>query len=161
MPALYPAIPEMRISEQPPTGKPRIKRAGNLSSDNNWLSFPKVPHLLQYVGSGVYYARVKLGGKLIRRSLGTTVWSDAKLRLVDFLKEQRQQYAERQAPTFSEARAAYERELDSNTSIKPQSKACRRWCIRKIELSRPELWKLRLDDVSPQACRNWAAALAE
>ncbi len=29
-----------------------------------------------------------MGGKLIRRCLETTVWTTAKLRLVDFLKEQ-------------------------------------------------------------------------
>jgi hypothetical protein len=40
-----------------------------------------VPHLLQYISSAVYYARVKLGGKLIRRNLETTVWTDAKLKL--------------------------------------------------------------------------------
>jgi hypothetical protein len=37
--------------------------------------FPKVAHLLQYVDSGAYYARVKVRGKLIRESLQTQVRS--------------------------------------------------------------------------------------
>jgi hypothetical protein len=32
-----------------------------------------VPHLLQYVTNGNYYGRIKIGGKLIRESLQTTV----------------------------------------------------------------------------------------
>ena len=38
----------------------------------------------------MYYARVKVGGKLVRRKLKTDVYSKALLRLGDFLKEQRQ-----------------------------------------------------------------------
>jgi hypothetical protein len=46
-----------------------------------------VPHLLQYVSNGNYYGRIKIGGKIIRESLKTDVWTTAKLRLTDFLKE--------------------------------------------------------------------------
>jgi hypothetical protein len=42
------------------------------------------------VTSGAYYARVKIGGKIIRESPGTDVFSTAKLRLVDFLKEKKE-----------------------------------------------------------------------
>jgi hypothetical protein len=57
-----------------------------LSKDGKWRSFPKVPHLLQYVSNENYYGRIKMRGKLIRESLQTTVWTTAKLRLTDFLK---------------------------------------------------------------------------
>ena len=63
------------------------KRDERLSSDGQWRSFPKVPHLLQYISSGKYYGRIKVRGKVIRESLQTDVWSTAKLRLVDFLKK--------------------------------------------------------------------------
>jgi hypothetical protein len=55
------------------------KREEHLSSDGQWRSFPKVPHLLQYVSNGNYYGRIKIGGKVIRESLKTTVWTTAKL----------------------------------------------------------------------------------
>lgn len=56
-----------------------------MSKDGKWRSFPKVPHLLQYVSNGNYYGRIKVGGKLIRESLETTVWTTAKLKLTDFI----------------------------------------------------------------------------
>jgi hypothetical protein len=46
-----------------------------------------VPHLLQYVSNSNYYGRIKLNGKVIRESLETGVWTTAKLKLTDFLKE--------------------------------------------------------------------------
>jgi hypothetical protein len=50
------------------------KREEHLSSDGQRRSFPKVPHLLQYVSNGNYFGRIKVGGKVIRESLKTTVW---------------------------------------------------------------------------------------
>jgi hypothetical protein len=58
--------------------------AGRLSKDGKWRSFPKAPRLLQYFSSGTYYARLHTGGKVIRESLGTTVWTTAQMKLVDF-----------------------------------------------------------------------------
>jgi hypothetical protein len=38
----------------------------------------------------IYFARVRLGGKLIRRSLKTNALSVARLRLADFVREHRE-----------------------------------------------------------------------
>ena len=51
--------------------QPSPKREAHLSKDGQWRSFPKVPHLLQYVSNGNYYARIKVKGKIIRESLKT------------------------------------------------------------------------------------------
>jgi hypothetical protein len=56
------------------------KREEHLSKDGKWRSFPRVPHLLQYVSNGNYYGRIKLNGKLIRESLETAVWTTATLK---------------------------------------------------------------------------------
>jgi hypothetical protein len=48
---------------------PRIQRQSRSSNDGQWRAFPKVPNLLQNVGSGSDYARIKLRSKTIRRSL--------------------------------------------------------------------------------------------
>jgi len=61
------------------------KREEHLSSDGKWRSFPKVPHLLQYASNGNYYGRIKVGGKLIRESPRTTVWTTAGMWRVDFI----------------------------------------------------------------------------
>jgi len=54
-------IPE---SQETKPDKPTPRE--RLSPDGKWKSFPKVPHLLQYTSTGVYFARVKVNGKLIR-----------------------------------------------------------------------------------------------
>jgi hypothetical protein len=86
---------------------------------------PKIPRLLQYVSNGNYYARFKLKRKIIRARLKTTVWSTAKLRLVDFIKDQREQSSKIAPPMFTEAVEAFKRELDSDPGIKPQNKKAR------------------------------------
>jgi len=108
----------------------------------------------------VYYARVKVDGKLIRRSLETKVFSTARLRLLDFVKEQRGRQKQVDAPTFAEAQSLYEKKLDSDPRLKPQSRQYRAWCIRKLELSWPDLKALRLDQITPEACRDWATKLS-
>jgi hypothetical protein len=50
-----------------PTPTPR-KREEHSFHDSQWRPFPKVPHLLQYVSNGSYYARIKINGKSIRKS---------------------------------------------------------------------------------------------
>jgi hypothetical protein len=55
------------------TPSERTKRtADRLSKDGKWRSFARVPHLLQYVSSGAYFARIKVRGKIIHGSLDTS-----------------------------------------------------------------------------------------
>ena len=55
-------------------------------------------NLIRNVPSGNYYARLRVKGKLIRRSLKTNLISVAKLRLADLEKSEREA-AERQKET--------------------------------------------------------------
>ena len=144
---------------KPDTELSSRKREEHLSKDGKWRSFPKVPHLLQYVSNGNYYGRIKISGKIIRESLETEVWTTAKLRLTDFLKNH-QEVRERVAlPQFSEVVEVFKRELENDPTIKPRSKEYRLLCLLKIKNSWPSLWELRLDEITPQACKEWAAAL--
>ena len=135
------------------------KRDEHLSTDGKWRSFPRVPHLLQYVSNDNYYGRIKLNGKVIRESLETAVWTTAKLKLADFLKGKLEGRGKVAPPLFSDAVELFKRELESDTGIKPQSRKYRLWCLQKIQRSWPELWELRLDGITEQACRDWAAKL--
>ena len=130
-----------------------------MSKDGQWRSFPKVPHLLQYVSNGNYYARIKVHGNIIRESLKTNVWTTAKLRLTDFVKKHQEARGTVVSPKFSEAVEVFKRELESDSRIKPQSRKYRLWCLQKIQKSWPELWDLHLDQITEQACREWAAKL--
>ena len=94
---------------------------------------------------------------VIRGSLKTTVWTTAKPSLTDFLKGHQEARSRVDPPRFSEAVVLFERDLESDTTIKPRSKEYRRLCQKKIQASQPELWRFRLDEITAQACKEWAA----
>src|SRR5437667_9576789 len=59
-----------------------------LAADVDWLKTP-YPNLIRYKPSRTYFGRVRVNGKLIRRSLETHELSVAKLKLSDFLQDHR------------------------------------------------------------------------
>src|SRR5262245_42723312 len=91
-----------------PAKSRRKQRDERLSPDGKWRSFPQVPNLLQYVSTGLYFARVKVNGKLIRRSLNAKTFEEAKLALHDFLaRETKQRHVVGAPVTVGEARGLY------------------------------------------------------
>ena len=62
--------------------------------------------------NGSYCARIKAAGKVIRRTLGTTTFSTARLKLLDFLREQKQPVQSvGETMSFRAARELFERRL--------------------------------------------------
>jgi hypothetical protein len=59
-------------------------------NEPDWVKTP-VANLLRYKPSGIYFARVRIRGKLFRQSLKTNLISPAKLRLADFVQEKREE----------------------------------------------------------------------
>ena len=51
-----------------------------------WRPFPRVPHLLQYIRSGQYYARTRVNGKIIRRSHEDSVVDDREAEAADVVR---------------------------------------------------------------------------
>lgn len=141
--------------------QPERKREEHLSTDGKWRSFPRVPNLLQYVNSSVYFGRNKINNKVIRKSLETTVWSTAKLRLVDFLKENRERQERVFTPKFKEALELFLQGLNAATNIKESSKQYRRDCVKKLQATWPELWELMIEEISPEACKEWGSKLCK
>ena len=91
-------------------------------ADPRWVKTP-VANLIRYVPSGVYFARVRVGGKLIHKSLRTDKISVAQLRLNDLTKEERENLearaeAARGRMAFREARAST---APSSKPIRPSS----------------------------------------
>jgi len=68
----------------------------------------RAEHLVQHTPTGTFYCRLKIKGKTIRASLDTDVFTTAKLRLPDKLKQLRKPKA--QAGTFGDGRLKYEAE---------------------------------------------------
>ena len=150
----------MANTENPPatTGK---KSAFRLSKDGKWRSFSRVPHLLQYVSSGAYFARIKVRGKIIRQSLETDVWSNAQLKLVDFLKEKQtvKEVSDEHKVSFSTATELYKKRVENDHSMKKRSKGYRFLCIRKINSSWPGITSRLLGEITESECREWATKL--
>src|SRR5271163_3363594 len=84
------------------------RKLTTLSKDSKWKSFHNHSGLMQYVPSGIFFARVKVGGIVKRASLETDIFTTAKLRLPDKLKEIRKPKTE--VGTFGDARLKYETE---------------------------------------------------
>jgi integrase len=131
------------------------------SPDGEWRSFPKVPNLLQYVSTGTYYGRVKVNGKLIRRSLNAKTFEEAKLLLHDFLtREAKRRHVVGAPETFGEARGLYESSLDHDRTLSPASRRYRRNCLKRLLASWPGLDGVRPRSITRLQCEKWAHGLS-
>lgn len=125
-----------------------------------WATTP-VSNLVRYVPSGKYFARVRVGGKLIRHSLKTTVMSVAQLRLHDLIKEERAKLETNSAliggkMTVADAIKIYEDRINSSPALKPNAKRYRLHCIIALKKTWSQLENLDLRKVSEQECLDWA-----
>ena len=89
-----------------------LQHTSETEKDSEWQKTP-CANLVRYKSSGIYFARFRVKGKLIRRSLKTGQMSVAKLRLGDLEKQERQR-AEHQTAVgdgtmaFADAQAIYQ-----------------------------------------------------
>jgi integrase len=121
----------------------------------------KFANLVRYVPSGTYFARVRVKGKLIVRSLKTDLVSVAKLRLSDLEKEERRKAESHQAiqtgkMTFGDALALYHQRLQADPTTKPRSKAYRLERIRAVLKSWAGLELLDVRRITKADCQAWA-----
>jgi hypothetical protein len=117
-----------------------------------WQRTP-VANLVRYGPSGTLFARIRIRGKLIRRSLKTRTLSTAKLRLGDLEKVERQ-IAERAIEcaggkmTFDDALALFRQRFHGDASLKPRTKAHREERIAAILKTWPSLEKTDVRKIS-------------
>ncbi len=116
--------------------------------------------LFRYRPSGTYFARFKVGRIPIRQSLETTVFSVAKQRLPDKIREYRSRYESSKAfahgkMTVGEAVEAYRQKVRANVSLKPRSKDYREKTVDFIQRSWPSLFDTDVRKVSERDCENW------
>jgi integrase len=119
-------------------------------------------NLIRYEPSGTYFARLRVRGKLIRRSLKTTSITVAKLRLTDFEKAERQMAEHSTAfeggkMNFFDALAIYRQRLQGDASLKPRTIAHREERISVILKSWVNLEKSDVRKITKQDCLVWAA----
>jgi integrase len=130
-------------------------------SKNNWQK-TSVPNLTRFVSSGILFARIRVKGKLIRRSLKTKVLSVARLRLADMEKTERQLADHAQAyeggkMTFGDALAMFRERLRGDASLKPRTKAHREERISVILKTWPGIENTDVRKITKQDCLMWAA----
>jgi integrase len=141
------------------TREPQIT-AETAENESDWVKTP-VANLVRYKPSGIYFARVRIKGKLFRQSLKTDVITTAKLRLADFIKDKRDEMGDDSAVrtgrmTFGDAMQVYRQRLDSQQDITEGAKVYRRKCIDALLSSWPELKAMPIGKVSKDACLQWA-----
>jgi integrase len=128
--------------------------------DPRW-SKTQYANLIRYVPSGKYFARIRVQGKLILKSLKTSSISVAKLRLADLEKEERRK-AEDQSPvtvgkmSFSDALALYCDRLRADLNLKPRSKDYRQERTNALLKSWPGLGEKDVRQISRRDCEDWA-----
>ena len=145
------------------TGRMSEKKArpATAESDKDWQK-TQYSNLIRYVPSGTYYARLRVKGKLIRRSLKTDVLSVAKLRLSDFEKHERQVAESRDSVsagklTVADAIEIHKQRLAGNVSLKPRTKDYHDQRITALLKSWPELGENEIRSITKTDCLNWAA----
>ena len=134
------------------------------NSESLWQKTP-FANLVRYVPSGIYFSRIRVRGKLIRRSLKTTKISVAKLRLGDLEKSERQKSEHQTAiiegkMAFNDALHLYQNRLKGDVSLKPRSKTYRAERIAAMLKSWPELKMMDVQKITKHECLSWAAKFA-
>lgn len=130
------------------------------NTDPRWLKTP-VANLVRHVQSGNYYARIRVRGKLIWKSLKTDRISVAKLRLSDFHNDERKRADAHKAVargkmTFGAALETYRERLKSDYSLKERSKTFREERMVALLKSWPGLEQTDVAQISKADCLAWA-----
>ncbi len=142
-----------------------VATAANSSQDWQKTQFA---NLIRYIPSKTYYARLRVAGKLIRKSLKTKAISVAKLRLGDLEKHERK-LAEHGRPSdngvlFSDAVATYRacgfrpvnpRNKKDAKRLKPASITYYEQRVAALLASWPGLHLVEIRKIKADDCKNW------
>jgi site-specific recombinase XerD len=126
------------------------------------IVFTGTQHLFKDGDSGIYYARIKIGGKQKNRSLETKVATTAKLRLQDKLKEIREECAGENATgplevnaKFSDAADLYTAEVKNDPRLAEASKDARLRPLATLRRTWPELFGLEMRKITAVSIKNY------
>src|SRR5947207_13893447 len=134
-------------------------------TESLWVK-TSVANLVRYKPSIIYFARVRVFGKLIRQSLKTDVFSVAQIRLTDLIQDQRKAAEVWRASstgkmTFGDARKIYEANLANNQRLKPAAKVYRNTTIKDLCKTWPGLDATDIRKITQRDCLEWAARFGQ
>ena len=139
------------------------------SAGPKWESFPKVPNLLQYASTVLFYARVQVDGKNIRKTEHPQEPEDKSMvagqaAAAGFSQRPNPPPRNIEAVLFSRAIDAFETNLKHETALKESGKQFRLWCIATVRNHWPELWPRNMTRSrptnarpGPRASTRWSA----
>jgi integrase len=130
------------------------------AEENSRWETTSVPNLVRYRPSETYFARFKVGGKIVWKTLDTTVFSVAKQRLPDLVRDYRSRVESNRAfasgkMTVGDAVQVYLEKVDASVSIKPRTKQYRHMLIDFIRRSWPALFAMDMRRVTERDCEDW------
>lgn len=137
-----------------------MKTNSSDTTDPRWQKTP-VANLVRHIQSGNHYARIRVRGKLIWKSLKTDRISVAKLRLSDFHKEERQRAAvnksvARGKMTFGDAVTVYQQQRKNDPNIKPGTVEYDDYRIKALLESWPDLKGKDVSKITALNCKSWS-----
>jgi integrase len=135
------------------------KPQSSISKDGKWKTFHGQAGLMQYVPSGVFFARVKVDGIVKRASLDTGVFCVAKDRLRLKINELRQPPAE--CGSFAEARLLFLADMENDHALAPQTKRYWRFRVDALLKTWPGLDNLKLTKITEAQCKVWGKKFAD
>jgi integrase len=136
-------------------------KAQKTESDGVWTKAP-VANLVRYEPSGIYFARAKVRGKLVRKSLDTNILSVAKLRLGDVLDAEHRAIAPSQTKiigkmTFGDALGIFRERQKHATDIKEGTKAYNERAACDLLKTWPGLEQTDVKRITKFDCLEWRA----
>jgi integrase len=128
--------------------------------DSVWQNTPYT-NLIRYKPSQVYFARFRVKGKLIRRSLKTNSISVAKLRLADLEKTEQQKAQSVNAVangkmTFGDALAVFQSRFNADPAAKPRTKEYCSYRVSALLKSWPSLADKDVSRITNTECLEWS-----
>ena len=131
------------------------------NSDKDWQK-TQYANLIRYVPSGTYFARFRVRGKLIRKSLKTDVLTTAKLRLADMERCEREAAESNEAVfrgrmTFGDCVAIFKAQSETSKLLKQSAKDYRKEVIDSIIKSWPDIESRDVRRFSSTELNTWAA----
>jgi integrase len=123
-------------------------------------------NLIRYTPSGKYFARIRVGGKLIRQSLKTKALSVAKLKLADLEKQERaklegQKRLTEGVASFRDLAKEYLERLDGMPNLKPRTKEYYKERLAAMRKNWSGLDDIDVRKLAESDCRQWASRYAK
>jgi integrase len=137
------------------------RKLTTLSKDGKWKSFHSHAGLMQYVPSGMFYARAKVAGTVKRASLETKVFTTAKDRLRPKLNELRTPAEPNQVEMFRDARLLYLADIENDHALAPETKRYWQYRVTALLKSWPGLDNKKLDKITVSQCKEWGKRFSD